>query len=33
LYEKFPAEKVTVYLQLFPNITGADWGVEKFVKA
>jgi hypothetical protein len=32
LYDKFPAEKVGVYLQLFPNITGVDWGTEKFVK-
>jgi hypothetical protein len=32
LYEKFPAEKVSLYLQVFPNITGVDWGVEKFIK-
>ncbi|MDR1146087.1 MAG: hypothetical protein LBK71_08140 [Verrucomicrobiales bacterium] len=32
LYEKFPAEKVTLYLQLFPNISGVRWGLEQHLK-
>ncbi|MDR1191731.1 MAG: hypothetical protein LBK60_08755 [Verrucomicrobiales bacterium] len=34
LYERFPAEQATLYLRVFPNITGVAWGVEveKFVR-
>ena len=33
LYGKYPPEQVTLYLKLFPNITGAVWeGLEKQVR-
>jgi hypothetical protein len=33
LYGRFPAEKVSFYLQLFPRITGTRWGVERFARS
>ena len=32
LYKKYPAEEVSLYLNLFPNITGTSWGLEKFIR-
>ena len=33
LYGKYPAEEVTLYLKLFPNITGTSWsGLDKQIR-